>query len=152
MDPLFLYLCLCVCLCYIVLSVHCSLVITCCERADLLALLCVMFSCVFVTFPYRVTGQYIYKMWLEVEYTNCRYTNGYKLCSSCFRFVFAMLLESLRVVSLTIIKLMLLNHFTLYTPLNNERAFVTFPYRVPSQVWYLIVLTPDVCLLPYFVM
>ena len=40
-----------------VLSVHCSLVITCFERADLLAFLYVMFSCVFATFPYGVLGQ-----------------------------------------------------------------------------------------------
>ena len=39
------------------MSVPCSLVITCWERAGLLALLCVMFSCVFVTFSYDVLGQ-----------------------------------------------------------------------------------------------
>ena len=33
-----------VCLCYAVLSVLCSLVITCLERADILALSCVIFS------------------------------------------------------------------------------------------------------------
>ena len=49
----------CVCLCHIVLSVSCSLVVTCCERADFLALLYVMFSCVFVTFPYGI----LYQMW-----------------------------------------------------------------------------------------
>ena len=49
-----------VCFCYTVLSVPCRLVITCCERADLLALLCVMFSCVFVTLPYGVPGQVWY--------------------------------------------------------------------------------------------
>ena len=43
-----------------VLFVHCSLVVTCWERADLLALLYVMFSCVFVTFPYGVLGQVCY--------------------------------------------------------------------------------------------
>ena len=32
------------------LSVHCSLVVTCWERADLFALLYVIFSCVLVTF------------------------------------------------------------------------------------------------------
>ena len=37
---------------YAVLSVPCNLVVACWERADLLALLCVMFSCVVVTFPY----------------------------------------------------------------------------------------------------
>ena len=40
-------------------SVHCCLVITCCERADLLALV-VMFSCVFVTFPCGILGQVWY--------------------------------------------------------------------------------------------
>ena len=45
---------ICVCLCHTALSVSCSLVVTCCEKTDLLALLYVMFSCVFVTFPYSV--------------------------------------------------------------------------------------------------
>ena len=39
-----------VCLCYAVLSVPCSLVITCWKRAGPLALLCVVFSCVCVCF------------------------------------------------------------------------------------------------------
>ena len=38
----------------------CSLLFTCWERADLLALLYEMFSCVFVTFPYGVLGQVWY--------------------------------------------------------------------------------------------
>ena len=46
-----------VCLCHTVVSVPCSLVVTCGERADLLALACVMFSCVFVTFSYGALGQ-----------------------------------------------------------------------------------------------
>ena len=29
-------------------------------------------------------------------------------------------------------------------------VFVTFPYGVLDQVWYLIVSIPDICLLPYF--
>ena len=37
---------ICVCVYYSVLSVPSSLVVTCWEGADLLALLCVMFSCV----------------------------------------------------------------------------------------------------------
>ena len=37
--------------CRVFLSVRFSLVITCWERADLLALLCVMLYCGFVTFP-----------------------------------------------------------------------------------------------------
>ena len=31
-------------------------------------------------------------------------------------------------------------------------AFVTFPYGVLGQVWYMIVAIPDFCLLPYFYM
>ena len=48
-----------VCLCYAVVYFPCSLVITCWEMADLLALLCVI-SCVFVTFPHGVLGQVWY--------------------------------------------------------------------------------------------
>ena len=44
-------------LCYAVVSVPCSLVVTCWERADLLALLCVAFSCLFITFKHGVPGQ-----------------------------------------------------------------------------------------------
>ena len=46
--------------CHAVMSVPCSLVVTCWERANLLALLYVMFSCVFVTFPCGVLGQVWY--------------------------------------------------------------------------------------------
>ena len=48
------------CVFHAVLSVHCSLVATCQERAGLLALLYVMFSCVMVTFPCVVLGQIWY--------------------------------------------------------------------------------------------
>ena len=47
-------------LCHAFLSVHCSHVVTCWERASLLALLYVMFYCVFVTFPRGVLGQVWY--------------------------------------------------------------------------------------------
>ena len=57
MDP-FCYLCLTSVLILLsVLSVHCSLIITCWEKTDLLALLCVMIPCVFVTFSYGVSTQ-----------------------------------------------------------------------------------------------
>ena len=46
--------------CHAVLSVHCSLVVTCWERANLLALFCVMFSCVSAAFPRGVLGQMWY--------------------------------------------------------------------------------------------
>ena len=49
-----------VCLRYAVVSVPFSLAITCWEGADLLALLCVMFSCGFVTFPYGISSQVCY--------------------------------------------------------------------------------------------
>ena len=45
---------------YTVLSVPCSRVITCCERAGLLPLSSVMFPCVFVTFKYEASGQMWY--------------------------------------------------------------------------------------------
>ena len=43
-----------------VLSVHCSLVVTCWERAGLMAVLCVKILCVFVTFPFDVLEQVWY--------------------------------------------------------------------------------------------
>ena len=41
------------------LSVHCCLVVTCWDRADLLALVCNVY-CIFVTFPCGVLGQVRY--------------------------------------------------------------------------------------------
>ena len=41
--------------CHAFLFAHCSLVVTCLERASLLALMCVMFYC-FFTFPCGVLG------------------------------------------------------------------------------------------------
>ena len=57
MDPFLLFMFR---VCHAVLSVHCNLVVTCWERAGLLALLCVVFSCVLVTFPCCVLGQVWY--------------------------------------------------------------------------------------------
>ena len=37
-----------VCLCYVVVSVSCSIVITCLEMADLLAVVCGVHSCAYV--------------------------------------------------------------------------------------------------------
>ena len=45
------------CVCHAVVSVHSSFVVTCWERANLLAHLYVMFYFVFVTFPCGVLGQ-----------------------------------------------------------------------------------------------
>ena len=46
-------------LCFVSVVLSC-LVVTCWERSDLLALLYVMFSCVFGTFPCSVLGQVWY--------------------------------------------------------------------------------------------
>ena len=46
--------------CRAFLSVHCSYVVTCLERANRLALLYVMFSCVFVNFPCGILVQVWY--------------------------------------------------------------------------------------------
>ena len=43
-----------------VMSVYCSLVVTCWGRADFLALLCSAFSCAFVSFTNGVLGQVWY--------------------------------------------------------------------------------------------
>ena len=56
---IFCYLCF-MFVCHTVLSVPCGLAATCSKMADLLALLYVIFSCVFVTFPYGVLGQVWY--------------------------------------------------------------------------------------------
>ena len=49
MDLFFSFLCLSL---PSVMFVYCSLLVTCWERSDFLAFLCVTFSCAFVTFPY----------------------------------------------------------------------------------------------------
>ena len=41
-------------------SVHCCLLVTCCERADLLVLICDFLNCVYVTFPCGILGQVLY--------------------------------------------------------------------------------------------
>ena len=47
------------CVCHAFASVLCCLVVTCCERADLLALVCDVY-CGFVTFPCGILGQVWY--------------------------------------------------------------------------------------------
>ena len=46
--------------CHAFLSVHCSFVVNCWERANFLALFCAMSYCGFVTFPFGVLGQMWY--------------------------------------------------------------------------------------------
>ena len=50
------HLCYLSCVCPAFASVHCCLVVTCWERADLLALVG-EFYCIFVTFPCGILGQ-----------------------------------------------------------------------------------------------
>ena len=69
-----------VCLYYIVLSVPCSIVFACWERVGLLALLCVMFLCSFVIFPYGVSGNNVGKVWNLI----------YRFLIFAFLFTFAM--------------------------------------------------------------
>ena len=55
---LFLY-----CICHVFASAHCCLVVTCWERADLLALVCgvkLVLNWVVVTFPFGILGQVWY--------------------------------------------------------------------------------------------
>ena len=47
------------CVCHDFASVHRCLVVTCCDRADILALVCDV-NCVFVTFPCCIIGQLWY--------------------------------------------------------------------------------------------
>ena len=49
----------CGCLCQIVLSVYCSLVVACWESADLLALMCEMFSFAFDPLRYPGSGVFV---------------------------------------------------------------------------------------------
>ena len=51
---------ICVCLCHAVMSASCSFVVACWESADLLAVLCMMFPCAFVTFTFGVLGHMWY--------------------------------------------------------------------------------------------
>ena len=59
--------------CNAFLSVHCSLVVTCCERANLLALLCVMFYCA-LSLPRAVSwvrcGACLYRFLIFVSLLN----------------------------------------------------------------------------------
>ena len=59
--------------CYALLSVQCNLVVTCLERADLMAFLYVIFSCVFDTFPFGVLGQVRYLIVLIPDFCSLPY-------------------------------------------------------------------------------
>ena len=71
--------------CHAFLSDQCSLVVTCWERANLLALLCVMLYCVFVSFPCGFLGQVWYLIVSIPDLYLLTYFNQYS-------FVFALIL------------------------------------------------------------
>ena len=64
---LWIYFVICVSCLSVILSClfPCSLVVTCWERPDLLALLYVLFSCVVVNFPYGVLGPGVVLDWID---------------------------------------------------------------------------------------
>ena len=86
-----LYLLFYVCLCFAVLSVSCSLLVTCWEMAGLLALLHVLFSCVFVTFPYDVPGQAWYLIVSIPELCLILYFYAHSYPASCSEHLVEML-------------------------------------------------------------
>ena len=82
MDPFLLFV---FHVCHAVVSVPFSLMVTCRERADLLALLSVMFSWVFVTLLYGVLGQVWYLIVSIVDSCLLPYFNS---CYFSFLFKF----------------------------------------------------------------
>ena len=117
-------------LCFVFVLFSC-LFIALWERAGLLALLFALFYCVFVTFPCGVLGQ----VWcLIVSITDLcllSYFSNTVLPVACI--VVVTYLERAELLAL------LSEIFSC--------VFVTFPYGVSGQVWYLIVSIPDLCLL-----
>ena len=140
---------LCVCLCHNFLSVHCSIVITCCERADLFALLYMMFSCVFVTFPYGFLCHVWYLILLIADFCLLPYFTYLTLQggASFVIWVSCLSLSHFLVCSMPAVK----GLTSLRSCIRCFRCFVTFPYGFLGQVWYLIVLIADLCLLPYLI-
>ena len=64
------------------MSVHCSLVVTCRERANLLALLYVMFSCVFCHFPMCCPGSGVVLYCIDPDLCLLTYFYSIRLCTS----------------------------------------------------------------------
>ena len=64
---------------YFAVSVPCSLVVTCLERADLLAILYVMLTCVFANFPYGVLDQVCYLIVLIPDLCLLSYLDTYSV-------------------------------------------------------------------------
>ena len=71
------------CVCYAFASVHCCLVVTCSEKADLW-LLFVMFNGVFVTFPCGILGQVWYLIVSILDLCRLSYLEQYQIGSLAF--------------------------------------------------------------------
>ena len=66
------------CDCHAFASVLCCLVANCCERADLLALVCDVY-CGFVTFPYVILGQEVWYLIVSIPDLCCLSYSSYPL-------------------------------------------------------------------------
>ena len=115
--------------CYLCFVSYCLV----CSLQPVVTLLLVIFFLCFVTFPYGVLDQ----MWYS--------RNGLLF----LLFVFSVILSCL---FLTALWSLLGRGYPLGSLVCDVFwCFVTFPYGVLGQVWYLIVWIHDLCLLPYFV-
>ena len=76
------------CVCHVFPSVHCCLVVTCWERADLLALLCdvKLCFCVFVVNHCGILGQVWYLIVLNTDFCHLSYSKSNILGSKHFLF------------------------------------------------------------------
>ena len=117
----------------------CILVITCWEKADLLALLCLMFPRVFVTFPYGVSGKDV-----VLDCIDSWSLPSLLLATSCFQNSFVMMCGApltLKAPKNASEKWRLLkssaanNCLTLLTNLRTEANRVDPDQTAPSLIW-----------------
>ena len=136
--------------------VHCSAMVTCWERADILALLCAVFSCISVTFPHvswSITEIRVSLVPLNMfKPSRNWFTDHSKRCFFCGSFIcyFAFIFICYAVLSVSCSPAIYCWKMTDLFALSCVMfscVFVTYQYGVPSQVWYLITSIPD---LAYF--
>ena len=131
-----------------------SLVVTYWKRTHLLAILCVVFSCVCATCPYvswstselrvRSVPLNMFKpssAFYWVFQGDASFMDPF--CYLRFTFVF-IILSCLFLATLWSTDLLALFLYDV------TLCFVTFPYGASGQVWYLIVSIPDLCLLYFY--
>ena len=122
------------CLYYTVLSVPRNLVIICLEGAVLLALLFIVFSCVFVAFPYGVRGQ-VWYLTVSVP-ANCPppYIN-------CCEIILKNALNLFQV------SLLMLDKIYCFKIIFNSASF--FPYKLLYKCWINITTMKSCPMMPY---